>query len=27
MRNGYTEFGKLEGMPAGHARVWLRKTL
>ncbi|MEY4859778.1 MAG: hypothetical protein RLZZ235_1945, partial [Pseudomonadota bacterium] len=25
--NGYTEFGKLEGMPAGHARVWLRKTL
>ncbi len=26
-RNGYVEFGKLEGMPAGHSRVWFRKTL
>jgi GNAT superfamily N-acetyltransferase len=26
-RNGYVEFGKLEGMPAGHTRVWLRKKL
>ncbi len=27
LRNGYTEFGRLEGMPAGHARVWFKKTL
>jgi GNAT superfamily N-acetyltransferase len=26
-RNGYAEFGRLDGMPAGHARVWFRKTL
>ena len=26
-RNGYVEFGKLDGMPAGHSRVWFRKKL
>jgi GNAT superfamily N-acetyltransferase len=26
-RNGYVEFGRLDGMPAGHARIWFRKTL
>ena len=26
-RNGYKEFGRLDGMPAGHARIWFRKTL
>jgi len=26
-RNGYVEFGRLEGMPAGHARLWFRKSL
>jgi len=26
-RNGYQEFGRLEGMPAGHARLWFRKAL
>ena len=26
-RNGYVEFGRLDGMPAGHARVWFRKAL
>jgi GNAT superfamily N-acetyltransferase len=25
--NGYTEFGRLDGMPAGHARIWFRKAL
>jgi GNAT superfamily N-acetyltransferase len=25
--NGYTEFGRLEGMPTGHARIWFRKAL
>lgn len=25
--NGYAEFGRLDGMPAGHARVWFRKAL
>lgn len=24
---GYTEFGRLEEFPAGHARFWLRKSL
>ena len=26
-RNGYKEFGRLDGMPAGHARIWFRKAL
>ena len=26
-RNGYAEFGRLDGMPAGHARVWFKKGL
>lgn len=26
-RCGYKEFGRLEGMPTGHSRIWLRKTL
>lgn len=26
-RNGYTEFGRLDDMPAGHARIWFRKPL
>ena len=26
-RNGYAEFGRLDGMPAGHARVWFKKSL
>jgi GNAT superfamily N-acetyltransferase len=26
-RNGYAEFGRLDGMPAGHARLWFRKSL
>ena len=26
-RNGYAEFGRLDGMPAGHARLWFRKAL
>ena len=26
-RCGYKEFGRLEGMPAGHARIWFRKAL
>lgn len=25
--SGYAEFGRLDGMPAGHARVWFRKAL
>lgn len=24
---GYAEFGRLEGMPGGHARIWFRKAL
>ncbi|MCB4822521.1 GNAT family N-acetyltransferase [Roseicella aerolata] len=26
-RNGYQEFGRLDHMPRGHARIWFRKTL
>jgi GNAT superfamily N-acetyltransferase len=26
-RCGYAEFGRLDGMPAGHARIWFRKAL
>jgi len=26
-RNGYKEFGRLDNMPAGHARIWFRKAL
>jgi len=26
-RNGYTEFGRLDEMPRGHARQWFRKRL
>ena len=26
-RHGYAEFGRLDGMPPGHARIWFRKTL
>jgi GNAT superfamily N-acetyltransferase len=26
-RQGYSEFGRLEGMPPGHARVWFKKSL
>ena len=26
-KSGYVEFGRLDGMPAGHARVWFRKAL
>lgn len=26
-RHGYEEFGRLEGMPPGHARLWFRKPL
>jgi GNAT superfamily N-acetyltransferase len=26
-RRGYGEFGRLEGFPPGHARIWLSKTL
>ncbi|MDB5372418.1 MAG: family N-acetyltransferase [Belnapia sp.] len=26
-RLGYEEFGRLEGMPPGHARLWFRKRL
>jgi GNAT superfamily N-acetyltransferase len=26
-RHGYVEFGRLEGMPPGHARLWFRKEL
>ncbi len=25
--NGYEEFGRLDGMPPGHARVWFKKVL
>lgn len=24
---GYEEFGRLDGLPPGHARIWFRKTL
>ena len=27
VRNGYTEFGRLDGMPPGHSRIWFRKQL
>jgi GNAT superfamily N-acetyltransferase len=27
LRNGYAEFGRLDEMPQGHARIWFRKTL
>jgi GNAT superfamily N-acetyltransferase len=26
-RNGYGEFGRLDEMPEGHARIWFRKAL
>jgi len=26
-RNGWTEAGRLDGMPPGHARIWYRKRL
>ncbi|MBL6455894.1 GNAT family N-acetyltransferase [Belnapia sp. T6] len=26
-RHGYAEFGRLEGMPPGHSRIWFQKTL
>ena len=26
-QRGYVEFGRLDGMPAGHSRLWFRKTL
>jgi GNAT superfamily N-acetyltransferase len=26
-RHGYAEFGRLDGMPHGHSRIWFRKTL
>ncbi|WP_051213358.1 GNAT family N-acetyltransferase [Rubritepida flocculans] len=26
-RNGWTEAGRLDGMPPGHARIWYRKKL
>ncbi len=26
-RHGYVEFGRLEGMPPGHARIWFQKVL
>ena len=26
-RHGYVEFGRLDGMPPGHSRIWFRKTL
>jgi GNAT superfamily N-acetyltransferase len=27
LRYGYEEFGRLEGLPPGHARIWFRKSL
>jgi GNAT superfamily N-acetyltransferase len=27
IRHGYVEFGRLDGMPPGHSRIWFRKTL
>ncbi|WP_097139760.1 GNAT family N-acetyltransferase [Rhizobium subbaraonis] len=26
-RNGYEEFGRIDGLPLGHACIWLRKML
>lgn len=26
-RHGYVEFGRLDGMPPGHSRIWFRKKL
>ncbi len=26
-RNGWTEAGRLDGMPPGHSRIWYRKSL
>jgi ribosomal protein S18 acetylase RimI-like enzyme len=26
-RHGYVEFGRIEGYPPGHTRIWLMKTL
>jgi ribosomal protein S18 acetylase RimI-like enzyme len=26
-RNGYTEFGRIEGYPPGHSRIWFMKRL
>lgn len=26
-RHGYAEFGRLDGMPPGHSRIWFQKTL
>ncbi len=26
-QNGYVEFGRLDGMPSGHARIWFKKKL
>ena len=26
-RNGWSEAGRLDGMPPGHARIWFQKTL
>ena len=26
-RQGYEEFGRLDGLPPGHARIWFRKAL
>lgn len=26
-RCGYEEFGRLDGMPAGHSRIWFKKAL
>ena len=26
-RHGYAEFGRLDNMPPGHARIWFRKAL
>jgi GNAT superfamily N-acetyltransferase len=27
IRHGYEEFGRLDGMPPGHSRIWFRKKL
>jgi GNAT superfamily N-acetyltransferase len=27
LRHGYEEFGRLEGLPPNHARIWFRKRL
>lgn len=26
-RNGYTEFGRIDGFPPGHSRIWFSKAL